>query len=84
MTTFTATKARSHWFELVKQSTKSHRMFRIRSKDGDAVLLSQEDYDSLLETLELLSTPGLLKSIQKARKEIKEGKTYSMQEVFGG
>lgn len=84
MTTLTTTEARSHWFELVKKSTKGHRMFRIRSKEGDVVLLSQDDYDSLLETLELLSTPGLLKSIQKARKDIKEGKTYSMEEVFGG
>ncbi len=84
MITFTTTEARSHWFELVKKSSKGHQMFRIRSKDGDVVLLSQEDYDSLLETLELLSTPGFLRSIQKARQEIKEGKTYSMKEVFGG
>lgn len=45
--------------------------------------LSQEDYESLLETLELLSTPGLLKSIRRARREIARGETYSLEEVLG-
>jgi PHD/YefM family antitoxin component YafN of YafNO toxin-antitoxin module len=31
------------------------------------VLLSEKDFESLFETLELLSTPGLLKSVRKAR-----------------
>lgn len=38
--------------------------------------------DSSKETLELLARPGMLKNIQKARREIKEGKTYSMGEIF--
>jgi len=37
----------------------------------------------LVETLELLSIPGMAKSINQANKEIKEGKIYSMKEVFG-
>ena len=83
MTQISATQARSQWFDLMRKSAKGHRVFQIQSKEGGVVLLSQEDYDSLLETLELLSTPGFLKSIQAARKEIKEGKVYSMAEVFG-
>jgi len=83
METFTATDARNHWFELIKDSVKGHKVYRITSKEGGAVLLSEEDYDSLIETLELLSKPGMLKSIKQARKEIKEGKTSSMKEVFG-
>jgi len=47
------------------------------------VVLSQEDYDSLLETLELLSTPGLLKSVRLARREIARGETFSLDEVLG-
>ena len=83
MKILTATEARSQWFDLVKNSVKGHRLYRITSKTGDVVLLSEEDYESLLETLELLSTPGMVKSIQQAKREIKEGKTYSMKEVFG-
>ena len=83
MQTLTATDARGKWFELVRKSVKGHQAYRITSKDGDAILLSQEEYESLIETLELLSLPGMAKSIRQAKKEIKQGKTYSMKEVFG-
>ena len=83
MKTLTATNARGRWFELIKDSALGHKIFRIASKDGGVVLLSENDYESLLETLELLSTPGMLKSIKQSKKEIKQGKTYSMKEVFG-
>ena len=83
MKTLTATEARNRWFDLLKNSIKGHRLYHITSKQGGIVLLSEEDYESLIETLELLSTPGMLKSIQQAKKEIKERKTYSMEEVFG-
>ncbi len=84
MDSITATEARSKWFELLKKSVKGHRVFRIASKEGDAILLSEEDYESLLETLELLSQPGLVKSLKESKRDIKKGKTYSMKEVFGG
>ncbi len=83
MKTLTATDARNHWFELLKNSVRGHRAYRITSKDGGAVLLSEEDYSSLLETLELLSVPGLLKSVKQAKKEIKNRRTYSMKDIFG-
>ncbi len=83
MKTLTATDARNEWFSLLRNSVKEHRIYRIAAKEGGAILLSEEDYENLLETLELLSTPGMLKSIKQARKEIKEGKVYTMKEVFG-
>ena len=36
-----------------------------------------------LETLDLLSTPGLLKSVRLARREIARGETFSLDEVLG-
>ena len=83
MTTVNATAARGRWFSILKTLNKSHRVYAITSKDGDAVLLSKEDYEGLLETLELLSISGMAKSIKQADKEIKRGETYSMKEVFG-
>lgn len=81
--TLTATEARRTLFRLLKRSTRGHQQFRISHKGGDAVLLSQDDYDALLETLELLSTPGVLKSVRRARREIARGQTYSLEEVLG-
>lgn len=83
MTTLSATEARQNLYTLLKKSVKGHVPIRISSQTGDAVLMSEEDYEGLLETLELLSTPGMLKSIQGARNDIKTGKTKSLREVFG-
>ena len=83
MTVLTATKARQDLFRLLEKSAKGHVPIKIMSKTGDVVLISEEDYESLLETLELLSTPGKLKSIRQARADVKTGRTKSLQEVFG-
>ncbi|MBI3333622.1 MAG: type II toxin-antitoxin system prevent-host-death family antitoxin [Candidatus Omnitrophica bacterium] len=81
--TVTATKARQNLFRLVKKSVRGHVPVKITSKEGDAVLISEEDYEGLLETLELLSLPGMRKSIHEARGDVREGKTKSLKEVFG-
>lgn len=83
MRTLTATEARKSLFRLLRRSVRGHEQFRITHKAGDAVLLSQDDYEALLETLELLSTPGFLRSIRQARREIARGETYSLEEVLG-
>ncbi len=83
MTTFTATEARQKWFTLLKKSVKGHVPVRISSQAGDVVVISQEDYENLLETLELLSTPGMMKSIREARADIKAGRVKSLKDVFG-
>ena len=79
----TATEARQDLFQLMKRTVKGHIPVRISSKEGDAILISAEDYENLLETLELLSKPGLRKSIEEARADIKAGRTKSLKEVFG-
>lgn len=82
MKSITATNARSNLFNILKNTIKGHRQIRITTKDGNAILLSEEDYESVLETAHLLSIPGFLNSIKKADKEIENKKTYSMDEVF--
>lgn len=83
MTTLSATTARSRFFHLLKRSVRAHMPILITSRTGDAVLISKEDYESLLETLELLSTSGVLQGVREAREDIKAGRTRSMKDVFG-
>ncbi len=83
MTTLTATDARKNWFDILKHSVRGHRVYEITSKEGVVVLLSKDDYDNLMETLELTAIPGFVQGVHKARREIKAGKTCSMEEVFG-
>ena len=82
MTTLTATKARTQLFRMLDRVIKGHEAFEINSRGGKAVLLSEEDYEELIETIELLSTPGFLKSIRKADEEIAQGKVRTAEEVF--
>lgn len=83
MTTITATKARQSLYALVKKSVKGHMPVKITSKSGDVVMISKDDYESLIETLELLSVSGLRKGIAEAKSDVKAGRTKSLKEVFG-
>lgn len=46
-----------------------------------AVLISQEELESLEETAEILSIPGMLESIKKSSKQIREGKTTPLSKL---
>ncbi len=83
MTTMTATEARKGFFELLKTANERHEIYHIRHRSGDAVLMSQEEFDSLQETLELLSAPGFRDAFELARKQVASGDTLSFKEVFG-
>ncbi len=82
MKTITASRARSELFSLLKNTAKGHRQVRITSKEGSVVLMSEVDYENLIETLELLSIAGFKESLQVADREIEKGETYSLDEVF--
>lgn len=82
MLTVTTTDARSNLFHIVKRTAKGHVPTKISSKDGNVIVISEDDYESLLETAELLSIPGLKQSIAKSDKEIKNGDVYTFEETF--
>jgi len=83
MTTLTATAARRDFFDLVKGATEGHKAIRIQHRQGTAVLLSETDYEGLLETLELLSIPGFRASIKKSVAQMRRGETVSLAEALG-
>ena len=83
MTTLSATALRSRLFHVLKKANKAQVPFLITSRGGDVVILSKDDYENLLETLELLSRPGVLKGVREAREDIKAGRTRSMKDIFG-
>jgi antitoxin YefM len=47
----------------------------------EAVILAEEDYESLLETLDILSDQKLMKDIKKAQGELKKGKGIAWEKV---
>jgi antitoxin YefM len=63
MTTITVTEARKLLYKLLDDVSGSHEPVQITGKRGNAVLVSQEDWDSVQETLYLVSIPGMRDSI---------------------
>ncbi len=56
----------------------------IITKDGKAagILMSAEEYEGLIETLEILSDSHLVKSLKKAEEDIRKKRVYSHPQVF--
>ncbi|MBP8169801.1 MAG: type II toxin-antitoxin system Phd/YefM family antitoxin [Azonexus sp.] len=63
MTTVTASEARAKLYRLIDDATSSHEPILITGKRNNAVLVSEEDWSSIQETLHLLSVPGMRESI---------------------
>lgn len=65
MDTFTLEEAKENLKKLIEKISVDQKLCRITSDHGNAVLLSEETYDNLLITLELLSTPGLIDGLNE-------------------
>ena len=65
MTTLTASTARAKLYKLLDQTADSHEPVQITGKRSSAVLVSEEDWRSIQETLHLLSIPGMRESIRE-------------------
>lgn len=68
MTTTNITKARSTLFELAERVVKFNDTINVTTKDGSFVMISEEDYNGLMETLYLCSIPGMKESLLKGMK----------------
>ncbi|HNB70298.1 MAG TPA: type II toxin-antitoxin system Phd/YefM family antitoxin [Acidobacteriota bacterium] len=65
MKTITATKARTNFFSLLDEAAQSHEPIQITGKRGNAILISEDDWRSIQETVYLLSIPGMRESIRE-------------------
>jgi prevent-host-death family protein len=68
MTTLTASQARIGLFKLLDQAAESHEPIQIQGRRNKAVLINEEDYRAMQETLYLLSIPGMRESIRAGLK----------------
>ena len=68
MTSITVTQARANLFKLLDQTAQSHEPIQITGRRQNGVLLSEDDFRAMQETVYLLSVPGMRASLRKARK----------------
>jgi len=72
-----ATEARSNLYNLIDETAKSHQPIIITGKRNNAVLIAEEDWNAINETLFLVSISGV-------RKSIKEGLETDLSECSKG
>lgn len=69
MTSLPVTQARSKLYQLLDEAAESHQPIQITGKRSNAVLVSEEDWRSIQETLHLVSLPGMRDSIRQGMAE---------------
>ena len=63
MTSISATEARKRLYSLIDDVAASHEPIEITGRRSNAVLVSEDDWRAVQETLHLLSIPGMRESI---------------------
>ena len=72
MTNTNITSFRKDIYKLLEQTIKYNEPINISTKNGNAVVLSEEDYNSLMETLYIMSVPNLKNEIVKRANDSEE------------
>jgi antitoxin YefM len=68
--------------KIVEAAVSSHERFDItRNGKRAAVLLSADDYDSLLETLDVLADAPLVQDVQRGLRDAEAGEVSTHEEV---
>jgi prevent-host-death family protein len=65
MTTISSDKAEENLSDLIGRVSLSHEPIEIHAAGGTAVLISEDDWRAIQETLHLVSVPGTRESIRE-------------------
>jgi len=81
--TVSLSKAKASLSEFIRRVREEHESFGITHRGKvEGVLLSVEEYESLIETLEILSDRDLMASIRRGLKDEKARRLHPLKEVF--
>jgi antitoxin YefM len=83
MEKLTTAAAKDDFDNMVKLVTEENKVYQIESAEDSVILMSYKEYESLQETVELLSIPGFRESLQLSLDQIKNNETFSLDEVLG-
>jgi PHD/YefM family antitoxin component YafN of YafNO toxin-antitoxin module len=86
MKTITLEQANKDLLGHINHSLKTHEEVNIASDNGAIIMLPQEDYESIMETVRLLSDKKSLKALLDSHLQREEGiepTSYRVEDVFG-
>lgn len=82
MTTLPLAEVRANLSKLVEEAVRTHERIEVtRQGRRVAVILSAEDFDSIMETLAILNDQELIQELRDAEAEADYGEMYSLDEV---
>ena len=77
-------EARAKFSKLVDRVDQlSDRYIVTKNGTPKAVVMSAEEFEGWVETLEFMSNPKAVKALEQGLKEAQAGKFHSFKEVFG-
>lgn len=83
MKAVTATQAKNSFLEILRGAEeRGEEVLVTRNGRPCAVVVSSEEWESLLETIEMLSDPAVMKKLTRALRERKAGRFFSHEEVW--
>lgn len=83
MTNTNATNFRKNLFEYLNQAAAYNDVIHINTKSGNVILMSEEDYSGIMETLYLISHPKTAQEIAYSMQEsIEQGELYLPEEEW--
>jgi len=86
MKTITLKQAQNNIQDIIQYSLSTHDEVNIASDQGAVIMIPQEDYDAMQETLRLLSDKQSLKALLDSHETRKKGEnpqSYSIKDIFG-
>ena len=82
MTTLPLAQVRANLSKLVDEAVRTHLRIEVtRQGRRAAVILSADDYDSLIETLDILSDRDLMKDLREGRADVTRGDFHTLDDV---
>lgn len=82
MSTISLADARARFSQLIESAASTHERFEI-TKNGErvALLIGADDFDSLIETLEILANREETREILEGMRELQDGQSVSSAEM---
>lgn len=68
---------------LIRAAEDGEQVVITRDGTPSAVLIGAREYNSLMATLEEMADPGALRALREAQADVRAGRVYSYEEVFG-
>lgn len=65
MTNVNITNLRKNLFDYINQAIEYNDVINVNTREGNAVIISEEEYNSMMETLYLTSVPGVKERLEE-------------------